>query len=56
MAPVGRRQSRGADILEKLSCRSGGGPPLGWPLIMTESPERTYKIKHLILYPIFYAC
>ena len=35
--------SFGAVILERHSCLSGGGPPRGWPRIITESPDKTYK-------------
>lgn len=27
---------------EKLICFSGGGPPFGIPLIITESPDKTW--------------
>jgi hypothetical protein len=34
--------SLGAVILERHSCLSGGGPPRGWPRIITLSPERIW--------------
>lgn len=42
-AGFGLRAMRGAVILEKQIVFSGGGPPFGWPLMTTASPERTYK-------------
>lgn len=35
----------GAVIFDKQSCLSGGGPPLGWPRIITESPDKTFEIR-----------
>lgn len=33
----------GATTLDKQICFSGGGPPLGTPLIITASPDKIYK-------------
>lgn len=41
----GRRASFGAITLEKLICFSGGGPPLGGPRMITESPDKTFVRK-----------
>jgi hypothetical protein len=38
---MARRPNFGATILERKIVFSGGGPPFGCPLIITESPERT---------------
>ena len=48
MLGFARRASFGAFTLDRQSCLSGGGPPLGWPLIITLSPERTLKNKAII--------
>lgn len=40
---VGRLASLGAMTLLKLICFSAGGPFLGCPLMITESPERTFN-------------
>ena len=42
---AGRRASLGAITLLKLICFSAGGPFLGCPRMITESPDRTYKNK-----------
>lgn len=41
MLAVALRATRGAVMLLKHSCFSGGGPPFGWPRIINASPERT---------------
>ena len=38
----------GALIPVRFSCLSGGGPPLGWPRIMTASPDKTYTTDVLL--------
>jgi hypothetical protein len=40
---MARRPNFGAMILERPSAFSGGGPPFGCALMITESPERTYE-------------
>lgn len=40
---VGRRASFAAMTLLKLICFSAGGPFLGCPRMITESPERTFE-------------
>lgn len=36
-----RRARAPARMLLRLICRSGGGPPRGWPLTMTAQPDKT---------------
>jgi hypothetical protein len=40
---MARRPNFGAIILERPSVFSGGGPPFGCSLMITESPERAYE-------------
>ena len=43
---LGRRANLGALTFENARVLSCGGPPLGWPLITTASPDNTYQHTH----------
>lgn len=46
---IARRARAPALMLLRLICRSGGGPPRGWPRTMTAQPDNTCQEKNKTL-------